>query len=501
MQISANRANFFRILIFTAYLALNLLLLARHEMWRDEMNVWLFARDVPLSDFFSQLRYQGHPCLWYLLILPFARLGFPCRIMGVISLTIMGVTAAVYLWKAPMADWMKGLTLFFPLFTYYYPVISRAYCLVALLIVLLAYLYHRRNDKPMLYGFLLGLLVQADTIGIPVAGMISAMWVTEGLWKSYHSRSIKAVMVTAKGAWIPLISVILWFLQFYDMGESDLYLPKDMGVFELLRESKNYAYHMLDRLTYLQSDWAVVLFWICIAAVILLCIGLGTVWPFLVMAASVAFQAVLSTLLYQLRVYHFLMVFFAYIWMLWIYAEKLEHVKPIAKERQKKAGKMGFAILRMLFVSILLLTFFRWTTEEQYMGFKNARDKRMSDGQYAADYLRENSSPEELIIISGVPYVASIQGYLPEYSFYFAGSGKVVSYADWTREQSQSITYEALTHWIRSQFPEKESFLYVQSAEDRVEGEEDALGRGVLLYKTLIPTVMDEDYRIYRLYL
>ena len=47
--------------ILLSYLIFNGILLAGHELWRDEANVWLIARELSISELFAQIRFQGHP--------------------------------------------------------------------------------------------------------------------------------------------------------------------------------------------------------------------------------------------------------------------------------------------------------------------------------------------------------------------------------------------------------------------------------------------------------
>lgn len=61
------------LIIFAGYLLFNGILLAGHELWRDEANVWLLARDVSPIQLLKEIKYQGHPCLWYYLVMPFAK--------------------------------------------------------------------------------------------------------------------------------------------------------------------------------------------------------------------------------------------------------------------------------------------------------------------------------------------------------------------------------------------------------------------------------------------
>src|SRR5207249_1186745 len=55
-------------LILTGLFLLSAALVAsRHELWRDEMQAWLIARDSPtVLDILRQARYEGAPPLWHL---------------------------------------------------------------------------------------------------------------------------------------------------------------------------------------------------------------------------------------------------------------------------------------------------------------------------------------------------------------------------------------------------------------------------------------------------
>lgn len=177
-------------MVFLGYLIFNGILLVRHELWRDEANVWLMAKGLSPLELFSEIKYQGHPCLWYLLLMPFAKAGLPFRTISLASYLIMAVTTGLFLFKAPMRKIVKAAAVFSPIFTYYYAEIARNYCLIALLLILLALCYPKRNERCILYGLLLGLLVQSDVIILMGAGMISLMWLGENVWKGVRGKNM-----------------------------------------------------------------------------------------------------------------------------------------------------------------------------------------------------------------------------------------------------------------------------------------------------------------------
>ena len=119
-------------ILWLSYLAFNGILLAGHELWRDEANVWLIARELSVPELFAQIRFQGHPCLWYLLVMPFAKAGLPFQTISVLSYAIMGITAGIFVYRAPFYPVTKLCCLFSPVFSYYYSVVARNYCLIAL---------------------------------------------------------------------------------------------------------------------------------------------------------------------------------------------------------------------------------------------------------------------------------------------------------------------------------------------------------------------------------
>src|SRR5688572_19125283 len=87
-----------------ALLVLAVLRVAFHEPWRDELHAWLFARNSSsLLDLAHNLRYEGHPILWYLPLWGLARLTANPVAMQVLLVAISTATAWVVLRHAPFS--------------------------------------------------------------------------------------------------------------------------------------------------------------------------------------------------------------------------------------------------------------------------------------------------------------------------------------------------------------------------------------------------------------
>lgn len=477
--------------LLALYLIFNLILLVGHEMWRDEANVWLIARDMTPLQLFKEIRYQGHPCLWYLIAMPFAKLGFPFKTLSVLSFLIMGGAAAILSYKGPFHVITKAVILLSPMMSYYYPVVARNYCLIACILILLAFFYPKRNEKSLLYGLLLGLLVQADIIALASAGLISLMWFCECVMKAIRQKTKEPLLIGVKGLWIPLVGVIFLALQFVGVSESPEYRMQMLSLGEMLREIKNFSYHILTRMTGQGTAFDLLLIVLFVLAGLLFFIKSKNMWPAIVMAGAFLFEVVFSIMIYQLHIWHYIALCFSLIWCLWVYAEDTNTVK---------AGRITAEVLLIL---LGITMFLRWNSPQESSSLNNAWNGLYSDGVHTAEYIRGHVGAEELILSTDVVEAATVQAYLgSDYRFYFAGNGKALTYASYVEDEKSVITYEALIEWIKNSFPEKEVFYLLVSPTNYIEEiSEEVMNRWELCYQTPQKTARGEEYLLYRIVL
>ena len=149
-----------------------------HEPWRDELQAWAIARSSgqPLQ-LMVNLRYEGHPPLWYLLLWPVAKV-IP-GIAGLKLVTILVGSAATWiaLRFMPVSIWIRVALLFgyFPL--YEYGVINRSYSVAWLCVVLSLWLAHRAHTPKWLMAVALGALACTTGLAVPLAFATAlALW-------------------------------------------------------------------------------------------------------------------------------------------------------------------------------------------------------------------------------------------------------------------------------------------------------------------------------------
>ena len=152
-------AVWFATALTAAYALVLAFTLFHHEMWRDELQAWMLARDsTGVLDLFRNVKYEGHPMLWHLLLMPITRLTSSPAGMQILHLAIASTTIFVVARYAPFNPLQKILFAFgyFPL--YEYGVISRSYALGLLCIVVTCALLRQRYQRPLWLALVLVLM-------------------------------------------------------------------------------------------------------------------------------------------------------------------------------------------------------------------------------------------------------------------------------------------------------------------------------------------------------
>ena len=156
---AAGDAPRFALLVTGAYGLALAVLLAHHEMWADEIQAWLLARDSGgVLDLLANLKYEGHPPLWYLLLMPLTRMTNDPSVMQALHWIIALSAIYVIVRHAPFTALQRALLPFgyYPL--YEYGVISRNYALGLLCAAAACSLFRRWRQTPWRLGAILFLM-------------------------------------------------------------------------------------------------------------------------------------------------------------------------------------------------------------------------------------------------------------------------------------------------------------------------------------------------------
>lgn len=194
------------------------LLLSRHEMWIDEVQAWLIARDSDsLTQIIDNLRYESHPPLWHLLLMPLAHSVGNIASMQVLHWLISVLAVALFVRCAPFEYYNKILFVFGYFILYEYTAISRNYNLGVLFIFCFCLICKGRETRFELASLALVLLALSSAMGAIVAvallgGLLFEALVAPGYFGALSARRKRLFAAAVLSAMVA-IGLVLYQLR------------------------------------------------------------------------------------------------------------------------------------------------------------------------------------------------------------------------------------------------------------------------------------------------
>ncbi len=173
--------------IIILFAVLGLIGILNHSMWRDELNPWLIVRDSDsLGNLIANIRYEGHPLLWYFSLGILRRIVDNPIIMQIFHLGITVVSVTLFCLYSPFSYQQKFLFSFgfFPF--YEYLLISRNYAFSMLFTFGFCTVFATRKITYVYLAILLGLLANSSAYGLLVSFSLSLTLLAEFCFDSEH---------------------------------------------------------------------------------------------------------------------------------------------------------------------------------------------------------------------------------------------------------------------------------------------------------------------------
>ncbi len=390
-----NKVN---ILIFILWCVFSLIGLFHHELWRDETQVWCLVRDMNFTELFAATRIEGHPILWYLLVLPFAKLGLPVESMQFLSFALIGSAVAFMLLKSPFSILEKTLVALSAGMLYFLPAIARNYALIPLAIFLVAHLYQQRSEKPYKYALSLIFLSQTHILMFAFSALLFIFFAVEKIKEEKHLTPIVLLSV----------NFLYLFCTFCFSGAENMavqnYSERTLGFPKLLYE---FCY-LYFRPLFISS----------------MPLNLFIFYGSLVVVAYSLFKQDKKIFALFLVSFAYIFFIFAKVWFGGVAYQKAFSLLLIilfcywVTNKEFKPFKIVFAIL---FAISSLLSIPAIMDEVKY---------QFSGSKQVATYIKENLSAKEYQFLGYLFTISPISAYLPDRHFYSARYGQYVTYMD-----------------------------------------------------------------------
>jgi hypothetical protein len=369
----------------------------RHEPWADEAHSWLLGRDASLAELWRHLlHYEGTPGLWQSCLHVLIRLGLPYPEYGYVPAFLSLAAVVLLLRYAPLPLFIRILLPFTYFLCYQYAVIARSYAFIAPLLFGIAVIYPNAVRKPVLTTALLCLLA-----GVSVHGFLISVCIWATLngpllfeWRRMRSSERRTFALQAMTYWAVLI-----FLLICAWPARDVAFAEHRGLANL---------YLLADVTKAGLAGAFTGYWITSLALIALSTPLlwrGGGWRFFLLVNIALF--LFGTLVYA-QLWHFGILFLAWLFAIWISAAKTPVTAPT---------------VLALIIAIGVQCY--WTASA--IGYD--WDHAYSGSLAAAQYLRQSGLPAGGLYAIGYPTVA-VQPYFPAniYSNFHGGG-----YWDWSK--------------------------------------------------------------------
>ncbi len=418
------------IIITLIYALFTLFLVLHHEIWRDEAQVWLLVKYSNIPQLLERLINEGHPPLFYLMIMPFAKIGFSIFSMQMLCWFASCVGVFLLFQYSPFKWWLNVAIVLSAGFIFDFPVIARSYSLLPFLVFLAAILYSKSKEHPVLYGFILFVFTQIHSIMLGFVSVLIVLFLYDTVKnKEYSKGTLARILIPSFGV---LLTVCRSFLSvqsnyFLDMPHNHSAIYQTMSVlYQFFTTSVSSS---LPRGYFLVLVLYFVIF--CILFVLLFKLSKRA---FLISAAGVFYQFYVY-IHYYADVLFVNRVFCTYLVMLFAFWIAFKN----SEGKEKLITK----------TSITLAIFFLMTTPN---GLNICRMEYLYDYSAAkptAEYIMENIDKNSVILSDTFPMSESVFLYLPEgYEIIDVNNDKPTTFVVWKKNIIHRFSLEEWQNYI-----------------------------------------------------
>lgn len=161
-------------LLILTFIVLGIVGMLHHELWRDETQSWLLARDSSsVIELFGNAHYEGHPLLWHYCLYLLSRISRNLMTMQVFSLLLATGSVWLIVKRSPFSLLQRGLLAFGYFTLYEYALLSRSYGLGVFLAFLFCALYCQQKLSFWALTAVLALLANTSILGLVMSGALA----------------------------------------------------------------------------------------------------------------------------------------------------------------------------------------------------------------------------------------------------------------------------------------------------------------------------------------
>ncbi len=447
------------IIVTMLYALFTLIMVFHHEIWADEAQAWLIAKNLSIFDFslFKHLVNEGHPSFFYLLIMPFAKLNTSIIFMQILCWFCSVVSVFLLLKKSPFNNFCKFSIVISGGFLYFFPVIARSYSILPLIVFILAIYYKKAEKHPYVYSILLSILANTHVIMFAFCVLLAVDFIHK-IFKNIKNKSSQHII----SIFIIILSFLTTIIQLagseasngtIDFNSQNILTSAYSVLCQFFGGAVSYIdtfmIHNMFMPPHVINYFVCCLLFSIFFIVLFIILFLKDKKLFFICFTSIVFQLMIyafaySTLIYPTRIFSaFLIIIFGY----WILLEQ-------KSDNQK------------MLINIVISIFFLITSANGISFIQKDIKYNYSSAKETAEYIKNNINKDALIIPTADAFGLGVYYYLPDYKFYSVYKHKEIKYMVWNKEnitdiKNYNITFTKLLEKEIKKYNLKNKTIYI----------------------------------------
>lgn len=217
--------------VLVLWLALAAIIATNHVPWRDEVSELSMAVNATSpQSLYEEFQPVGHPLLWFAILNSAHHVYSNPAVLKVLGVTIVFLSVALFLFRAPFPVWFRCLFIFCGLPLFEYAVMARKYGISMLLLFAFAWAYTSKRRNPVLLGLILSLLanITVHSMGFALLLLGVSAWDSIQGWHDAPHRPSRVAV--ASGIGLALAGVLLCVLTIIRAKADSIFMPETQPI-------------------------------------------------------------------------------------------------------------------------------------------------------------------------------------------------------------------------------------------------------------------------------
>lgn len=399
------------ILLTILYALFTLMIVLHHEIWADEAQVWLLCKNLSVFELFKHLVQEGHPSLFYLLMMPFAKTGCSVIVMQIFCWICASAAVFLLLQFSTFSKFEKASIILSAGFLYFFPVIARSYSMIPVLVFLAAMLYKKQKEYPVFYAIILALIANTHIIMFAFSAILGAYFIYDNILKEKICE--KKNLISAGIISLGLLAVVIQ-LSATPFGAS---CAIKYNLSSIIKNTVNTFLQFFGNSFGFNSPIMYLIISVLFLTIIVY-IFTKSKKLFALAFLSIGFQFFIYITSYSLHIYatKSFCAFLILIFCLWI-VERGKYIKLI----------VGLFFILSCFYGLFNI----------FSDLVN----NYSSGKETAEFIKNNLPEDSLFVPIPEPHALSVLLYLPERKFWSGTHSQYMKYMKWSCNQNNLFVF------------------------------------------------------------